>query len=235
MSKRVVLLTPSEEWDGLRRRVLAVAPQNDVRHARTLDDLQAEVPHLSPGDRVISFATPVIVPGDVLDQLPGPAYNFHNGPPAYPGLFPACFALYDGAATFGATAHEMTAELDQGPIVAVEMCDVPDGIDRFNLEALSRQLLDRLLARTLPALLLGDNALPHAEVDWGTRVTRKADFEALCRLPANVDAVEFERRLRAVGEGPYHALRIEMHGRSFALEPLQHVSGVYRGGQRANS
>ena len=215
MSKRVVLLTPSEEWDGLRRRVLAVAPQNDVRHARTLGDLQAEVPNLNPGDRVISFATPVIVPGDVLDQLPGPAYNFHNGPPAYPGLFPACFALYDGAATFGATAHEMTAELDQGPIVAVELCDMPDGIDRFNLEALSRQLLDR--------------------IDWGTRVTRKADFEALCRLPVDVDAVEFERRLRAVGEGPYHALRIEVHGRSFALEPLEHVSGVYRGGQRTDS
>ncbi len=232
MGKRVVLLTPTEEWVGLRARVVAVAADVDVRHARTLDQLKSEATNLAPGDRVISFATPVIVPGEVLDTLPGPAYNFHNGPPAYPGLFPACFALYDGATAFGATVHEMTAELDQGPITGVEMCDMPENIDRFHLEALSRQLLDRLLARTLPSLLHSDEDMPHAGIAWAARVTRRRDFEELCTLPNDVDHTEFERRLRSVGEGPFHALRTKIHGRWFALQPLEESKAVYRGGKK---
>ena len=57
--------------------------------------------------RLIAFATPVIVPGRILASLGYGAYNFHPGPPQYPGWAPAHFALYEQANEFGATVHAM--------------------------------------------------------------------------------------------------------------------------------
>lgn len=231
MTRTVVLLTPIEEFETLAAMARDADPLAVIRRAADADQLRELVSGFAIDDRLIAFATPVIVPPDVIDALPSPAYNFHNGPPAYPGLFPACFAIYDGARTFGATAHEMVAAVDQGPIIGVEECDIPPSIDRVHLEALSRDLLTRLLGRMLPLILATDARPPHLDMTWGARVTRKADFDALCDLPENVGRDEFALRLRAVGEGPYHALRVPLHGRWFRLAPSENAGPVVKGGK----
>jgi len=230
MAKRIVLLTPAEQFGDLAALVHRRDPAAGVAHAPDLATLEAAAAQLGPGDRVLSFATPVIVPDILLQALPGPAYNFHGGPPAYPGLFPAVFAIYEGARAFGATAHVMTAEVDQGPIVGTATVDMPQGIDRMNLETLSRDVLLGLFERLLTPLIETDGPLQPVDVAWGTPVRRKSDFEALCTLPPDIGKEEFELRLRAVGEGPFHALRIPLHGRWFRLESQAGAGPVYRGG-----
>ena len=231
MAKQIVLLTPNEQAPDLIAILRRHAPDVAITQALDLDSLRRACRTLNTGDRLLAFATPVIVPADVLDTLPGPAYNFHGGPPAYPGLFPASFAIYEGADTFGVTAHEMTAQVDQGAIVAVDMIPMPANIDRLNLEALSRQMLLALVDRLAPMLLATDAPLPILDIAWAPNVRRMRDFEALCLLPENVDQAEFQRRYRAVGEGPFHALRIPVHGRWFRLESVPGDGVVYRGGQ----
>lgn len=231
MTKQIVLLTPDEQAPDLIAILRRHNPSVAIAQAVDLDSLQRACDRLQVGDHVLAFATPVIVPADVLDALPGPAYNFHGGPPTYPGLFPASFAIYEGADTFGVTAHEMTAQVDQGAIVAVDEIRMPAEIDRLNLEALSRQMLLALVDRLAPALLGSDAPLPTLDIPWAPHVRRMRDFDALCRLPENVDEAEFQRRYRAVGEGPFHALRIPVHGRWFRLESLAGDGAVYRGGQ----
>ena len=71
----------------------------------------------------------MIVPAEILNALPSPAYNFHPGPPDYPGIFPSVYALYDGAAAFGVTLNEMIREVDAGPIIAVERFAVSAAAD----------------------------------------------------------------------------------------------------------
>ena len=231
MTRTVVLLTPVEEFVDLAQKVRAIDSTCDIQYAETEKQLRDRTKDFQLHDRLIMFATPVIVPADILDGLPTPAYNFHNGPPEYPGLFPACFAIYNGAVNFGATLHEVTKEGDQGPIVGVEMSAISPKIKRINLEGLSRILLARLLKRMLPVIL--DKVLrpTRLDIEWSKTVTRKPDFDALCRLPENVDQAEFERRLRAVGEGPYHALRAPIHDRWFRLEPLDNAGPVTKGGR----
>lgn len=228
MHRKIVLMTPREEYDGLveimGKRLGSVthgpdAVTIDTGHAETLEALDGVIPVLSENDRVISFANPLIIPAALLDRLKAPIYNFHIGPPAYPGLFPACFALYDGATEFGATAHVLTAAVDQGPIIGVEMAPVPAHMNRLELEALSRSLVTRLFERLVPDIVGvgGSEGPPESGMVWGSRVTRRQDFEALCRLPVDVSADEFHRRLRAVGEGPDHALCVTLHDRRFRL------------------
>ena len=179
----------------------------------------------------VSFCTPVIVPGAILDALDGPAYNFHPGPPTYPGLYPACFAIHDGATRFGATAHVMTREIDAGPIVGVEWADIPPAIDRLNLESLSHDLVMKLFRRLAPALAGSESPLAPLPVTWSGRPTTRRDFERLCEVPPDVGADEFRRRHRAVGEGPHHAMFVTLHGRRFRLENLPGDGKVYVGGQ----
>ena len=55
-------------------------------------------------------------------------------------------------------------------------------------------------------------------VGWvGAKRSRK-DFDALCALPEDADTAEFARRLRAVGEGPDHAITLTRFGRRFRLQ-----------------
>ncbi len=184
-----------------------------------------------PRGRLLSVCSPVIVPASVLAALERPAYNVHPGPPIYPGLFPAVFALYDGVTTFGATLHEMAAEVDAGPIVATSEVDIPPDMDRLGLETLSRRLVLHLLRHCAEALVRTETPLARIDVPWAGPARRQADFDGLCRLPEDVDAAEFQRRLRAVGEGPRHALRLPRFGRWFRLEPAHPDTPVVKAGR----
>jgi methionyl-tRNA formyltransferase len=226
----LLLLAPPEDQADAAVPLRAVRPDLTLVTVRDLDALRAAV-RARPGARVLSVCSPVIVPPDVLEALSGPAYNLHPGPPDYPGLFPAVFALYDGAMSFGVTLHEMAPDVDSGVIVAANTVDIAPGMDRLALEALSWRLALHLLEGMAPALTDLSRPLPGLDLSWSGPARRRADFEALCRLPADVDEAEFRRRLRAVGEGPHHALRLPAFGRWFRLEPEHPDAPVFKGGR----
>jgi len=230
MKDAIILLAPPEDQEEAAAPLRLIAPCLSIHPVADLTALRKVVLRC-PSARLLSVCSPVIVPEDVLGDLHGPAYNLHPGPPQYPGLYPAVFALYEGTVTFGATLHVMTPEIDAGPIVATNTVDLPPDIDRVYLETLSRQLSLHLLRGMAPALTDFSRPLPPIGVTWSGKARRQADFDALCRLPPDADESEFRHRLRAVGEGPHHGLRIPMFGRWFRLEPERPDTVVVKAGR----
>src|SRR5215470_6679976 len=118
MLKTIILLTGNL---GQQRALSALLrehnPALSFRGAVTRDELLAIAPDVLCNARLIAFTTGVVVPQTVFEALGHGAYNFHPGPPDYPGWAPAHFAMYDGAKTFGATAHVMERRVDSGAIV----------------------------------------------------------------------------------------------------------------------
>jgi methionyl-tRNA formyltransferase len=229
---RLILLTQREFADTIARP-LAQTPGVSLQIAATLPELEAALAEGGENTRLISFGSGVIVPAAILNRLRGPAYNFHPGPPDYPGIFPSVFALYDGAQRFGVTLHEMVALVDSGPIVAVDTFDLVPSWDRLALDTATFTALLHLLKRVTPQLADVATPLPRITEAWrGIRRSRK-DFDALCRLPQDTTAEEFARRYRAVGEGPEHALNFTRFGRTFRLE--SRGQAVVRGGQPAKA
>ncbi len=169
------------------------------------------------GARLLICGSETIVSPEILDAFPGPSYNIHPGPPEYPGRYPSVFALYDGAAEFGTTVHEVTARVDAGPIVAVDRFPIPATADRAALEKLSFASVLRLIADLCPRLV-APAPMPRADAAWSGRPRRQAEFDALCRLPDDIGEAEFARRYRAVGEGPDHALEFTRFGHRFRLD-----------------
>lgn len=198
---RIVLMTGAVEQGPLSGELLRHAPRLTIIPVMTADDLIALDPGELASARLIAFCSGIVVPKRVLDALAFGAYNFHPGSPNYPGWAPAPFAVYDGARQFGATAHRMSETVDAGPIVDVELFDVPPGTGVRHLAELAFAAAARLFWRLAPTLATRAAPLDALPITWsGQRRTRRA-FAEMCRLSFGMDAGEIARRLDAFGTG----------------------------------
>jgi methionyl-tRNA formyltransferase len=149
--------------------------------------------------RLLSFCSPVIVPVEVLKAFPGPSYNFHPGPPDRPGRFPSVFAIYEKADRYGITVHEMTEQVDAGPIVAAEWFPIAPDADLIALEKLALGCLVAVFRRLAPFLATNPSPLPRVYFPWSGTKHTKAECDAICRITPDLSEEEIELRRRACG------------------------------------
>lgn len=202
MFDTVVLLTGSVEEGPLTAALLRHNPHLAVLSATTLKDLDAIAPRRLKRIRLLAFATPVIVPARILNRLGFGAYNFHPGPPHYPGWRPAYFAAYDRTTTFGVTAHVMYEKVDSGPIIAVDLFDVPAGISAESLEAMAYVRLVRLFFALAEPLACSPEAPPTLPVQWCGRKNTRRHYAELCNMQPGMSPDELARRMAVFGDGP---------------------------------
>src|ERR1700759_2165262 len=143
MFDTIILLSGEAERRALPFALFGHNPKLTVKPVQTLADLDALDSNMRAGARLISFLTPVIVSGDILHRLGHGAFNFHPGPPEYPGWAPSHFALYNRETRFGVTAHVMVERVDAGPIIGVERFPIPANMSVLALEGLAYAHLAR--------------------------------------------------------------------------------------------
>jgi methionyl-tRNA formyltransferase len=160
MFDTVILLTGPGERDVLAAALLGHHPHLTVIPVETSAELDALNPDLLRRARLVAYVTPVIVPQSILVQLGYGAFNFHPGPPSYPGWAPAHFALYERATEFGATVHVMVERVDAGPIVDVALFAIPPDISVLGLEGLAYAHLAFLYRRMANSLALDPQPPP---------------------------------------------------------------------------
>lgn len=218
MFDTIILLTGHVEEGPLSDALLRHNPHLTLRAVETLDDLSAIAPRLLRRARLISFASTLVVPGAILKRLGFGAYNFHPGPPNYPGWAPAHFAIYDGAISFGVTAHVMHERVDSGPIVAVDLFDVPAAATPEGLETLAYTRLARQFFALAELLATSPHALPPLPIQWCGHKGTQARCAALCEIPLDIAADELARRVAAFGDGRLGvAPTIVLRGHRFRL------------------
>lgn len=226
MFDTIVLLTGPAEQSILASVLGGHNPNLTVIPIGTAAELAALEPALLRRARLVAFTTLVIVPQATLTQLGYGAYNFHPGPPQYPGLAPAQFALYDNAAEFGATMHKMVARVDAGPIVDTAHFPIPADISIFSLEGLAYAHLARLFWQHAYALATIAMPLPEIPTRWGQRRSSRASFQAICDIPLDIAKDELDRRIRAFGFNLFGIVpTIRLHGMTFqAVLPSSHAA-----------
>ena len=209
-------------------------PRLTVVPVETSAELAALSPDLLQRARLVAFVTPVIVPQGILAQLGYGAFNFHPGPPSYPGWAPAHFALYEQATEFGATAHVMVEQVDAGPIVDVEMFAIPADIPR----AWSRR--HGLCAPCAFVLAHGEIACPAIRSrrrrfrsnGEGRKYSRR-DYRAMCEIPLDITRDELDRRIRVFGGNHFGmSPTINLHGvefRAVIAPPIQPADSPHGG------
>ena len=195
MFDTIILLSGEAEQGALPNVLLGHNPQLSVIAADSFAELDAIGSDVLRRARLIGFATPVIVPPAILTRLGYGAFNFHPGPPTYPGWAPAHFALYHRETEFGATAHVMIERVDAGPIIGVARFPIPARTSVLGLEGLAYAHLAQLFWRMAQSLAT-DPAPPQALPDkWGSKKYSRRDYRAICDIA--LDMPEHERRRRA--------------------------------------
>jgi len=180
MFDSIILLTGAAEQPILGSILQGHDPAVTIRAVETPAELAAIALEWLPRARLIAFCTDVLVPPSVLQDLGYGAYNFHPGPPQFPGWQPARFAIHEGATEFGATAHVMVEKVDAGPIVGVEVFPVPHGLSVTRLEELSYLALAELFRRLAPALAMQAEPLAALPIRWSGQKCTRARYAALC-------------------------------------------------------
>lgn len=214
MFDTIILLTGAVEQTALASLLRAHNAQLTVRPAATAEDLAALDAAILRRSRLVAFATPVVVLSDILGGLGYGAYNFHPGPPHYPGWAPAHFALYEQAGEFGATVHVMTERVDSGPIVEAALFPIPADINVLGLEGLAYAHLAQLFWRLSKALATESEPLPEQPLQWGPKKNSRRAYQAICQIPLDITKEDLDRRLRVFG------------GNYFGVAPTIHLHGV---------
>ncbi|WP_231123546.1 formyltetrahydrofolate deformylase [Nocardioides sambongensis] len=103
-------------------------------------------------DTVVLARYMQILSDQLCKDLDGRAINIHHSLlPSFKGARPY-FQAYDrGVKVVGATAHYVTADLDEGPIIDQDFQRVGHALDALELTALGRDIEARTLARAVTA------------------------------------------------------------------------------------
>ncbi|HEY6256635.1 MAG TPA: formyltransferase family protein, partial [Xanthobacteraceae bacterium] len=147
MLDTIILLMGPVERPVLTLVLQGHNPRLSVQAVATSVELAALRPRSLRSARLIAFCTDTLVPAAVLHRLAFGAYNFHPGPPRFPGWGAAHFAVHRGATEFGATAHVMVDKVDAGAIVGVERFWIPPGSTALQLEEMAYAGAARLFWR----------------------------------------------------------------------------------------
>ena len=202
--------------------------QCHVLTARRGDPLPRDIDGLS-GEYIISYLSPLIIPGHLLDRCTDAAMNFHPGPPAYPGIGCTNFALYNDETEYGVTCHHMAPAVDTGPIIAVKRFPV---CPTDTVQSLTQRCHAEIatLFLEIMALILNREPLPRSPETWTRKPYRRRELEALCKITPEMTSHEVARRVRAVTFPGAPGAFIELHGHRFEYEQALRADEGTKGG-----
>ncbi|WMD07195.1 formyltetrahydrofolate deformylase [Streptomyces sp. FXY-T5] len=120
----------------------ATKPEAEARLLGIVDSFDVELVVLARYMQVLS--------DDLCARLPGRMINIHHSfLPSFKGAKPYHRAHERGVKLVGATAHYVTPDLDEGPIVAQEVIDVDHSHTPVDLAAIGRDAESAALARAV--------------------------------------------------------------------------------------
>ncbi|MEM1381393.1 MAG: hypothetical protein AAGH41_12295 [Pseudomonadota bacterium] len=197
--RRIIFLCGEAEGDAFRQHVSALAPEVETQWVASASSLDFATRYNTEKTRLISFLTDVIVSEDILNRLGPTPYNVHPGSPDYPGAHGLSFAIFEQSPTFGVTAHEMTARIDDGPIVLVDRFALPRDAEliSFGNEVYARAVavVDMIIRHAVAS----DAPLPHQRERWAKRQCTRAKLKALLTSADYLLEGDRERLVRACG------------------------------------
>jgi hypothetical protein len=171
-----------------------------------------------PCDLLISFLNAHILPPQLLIHT---NVNFHPGPPQYPGRGGASYALFEGAKTYGATAHVMAERVDTGAIILASEFPIDADESCETLFAKAEQSTLDLLVSALATFSETGRLPPPNGMRWSRRPSTRKQFDQWLILdPA--DRTTFDRKIVAAQHSRFSGPYVFVNGLKFGLVNDEH-------------
>ncbi len=134
------------DWYGLPYHYLPVTPETKVaQEAAMLRLMDTEQVDLLVLARYMQILSP-----QMCEKLAGRCINIHHSfLPGFKGASPYKRAYERGVKLIGATAHYVTSDLDEGPIIEQDVVRITHSTDAEEMANLGREVEARVLARAV--------------------------------------------------------------------------------------
>jgi methionyl-tRNA formyltransferase len=175
------------------------------------------------GDYILCFRSFFILPLHLINQARVAAINFHPAPAEYPGSGCLNWALYDGAAQYGVTAHLMNQKVDNGPIIECRRFSIlpQDNVSTL-LERTHQRCFDLMVDITAGLATGGKAYLQNklaesAHEKWRGHGRKMREIDQLQIINPAISKAELDRVVRATYT-PEFPPEIRLHGYRFVLK-----------------
>ena len=134
------------EWHGLAFHHFPISA--DTRKAQ--EEKVLELIDTTGADLLVLARYMQILSPELCQRLAGRCINIHHSfLPSFKGAMPYKRAYERGVKLIGATAHYVTADLDEGPIIEQDVARVTHAMDATELANLGREVEMRVLSRAV--------------------------------------------------------------------------------------
>jgi methionyl-tRNA formyltransferase len=175
------------------------------------------------GEYILCFRSYFIIPKYLIDRASIAAINFHPAPTEYPGSGSLNWALYENAQTYGATAHLMNENIDNGAILECRRFPIllQDNVLTL-MERSHSKTFDLFVDITIGLALEGKLFLEkklHAssKEKWSGQARKMFEIDRLQIVDPNCSKEELEQLIRSTYT-PNFPLEIHLHGYRFVLK-----------------
>ncbi len=169
-------------------------------------------------DYLISFLNSVYIDKSVRKKIKINSFNFHPGPPEYPGFGCYNFALLDKVNYYGSTIHIINDEFDNGKIINVKRFKI--SYKKINLEKLINKTHENIIkqAKDFIKIILNKKLKIKSNFKWKKKAYTKKEFEIAREIKLNDSKENVLNKIKAFSYKDYESIYINFKGIKFELK-----------------
>lgn len=169
-------------------------------------------------DYLISFLNSVYIDKNMRKKIKKNSYNFHPGPPEYPGFGCYNFALLDSVRSYGCTVHLINDNFDNGKILRVNKFKV--SFKKMNLEKLIEMTHKNIIKQAKKFIndILNDKLKIDNKLKWKKKAFTKKEFEIAREIKLNDSKKNILKKIKAFEYKNYESVYINLKGFKFEFK-----------------
>lgn len=169
-------------------------------------------------DYLISFLNTLYIDKNVRRKIKIKSFNFHPGPPEYPGFGCYNFALLDKVNSYGSTIHIINDKFDNGEIMDVKRFNI--SYKKYDLEKLIKKTHENILlqAKLFIINIYKKKPITKRKFKWTKKAYTKKEFEIARQIKLNDSKAKILKKIKAFSYKDYESIFINFKGFKFAFK-----------------
>ena len=169
-------------------------------------------------DYLISFLNSRYISKSVRKKIKINSFNFHPGPPEYPGFGCYNFALLDQVNFYGSTIHVINDKFDSGKIVNVKKFKI--SYKKCNLEKLIKKTHENIFkqAKNFINVIRNKKLKIEENIKWRRKAFTKKEFEIAREIKLSDSKKNLLKKIKAFSYKSYESVYLNIKGLKFELK-----------------
>ena len=146
------------------------------------------------------------------------SFNFHPGPPEYPGFGCYNFALLDNVNFYGSTVHMINDKFDNGKIVNFNKFKI--SYEKLDLEKLISMTHRNIIKQAKDFIndILNKKLKIKSNFKWKRKAYTKSEFEIVREIKLNDSKANVLKKIKAFSYKNYESVYIKFKGFKFEFK-----------------